>query len=315
MEAQKQQIKEMEQKYQETLTKVEKRFFEEKLILQRDTRNKLQELAVQAHTEAVANLNETTKNIYLENHQLAAAIQDHSAESFGLKKTLAKLDDENKRLKHEMDTHDVIIKEKIVSSKKQSQEIRELKKKISTLEGTLTQIIIEFRKEKEQLLEVAKQELAGLHELTEQLRESLTRKSTEMKYIRRLALHILGQRTDLERFFMDAFEYVRQELRKDEIQKKLDGVIADSSNNLEHKPDKVDVGELTWHDKQRVMRLLFAKMNGHVKGQRQPEKSPHFEQDVKIAGILKNDIFYPQQVNDAVLHAQKTIQQSALPDQ
>ena len=43
----------------------------------------------------------------------------------------------------------------------------------------------------------------------------LAKKTIEMKHIKRLAQHILDQRTEMEEFFMDSLEHVRKEIKKE----------------------------------------------------------------------------------------------------
>lgn len=52
-------------------------FFEEKLRLEREASQKIAELAERAHTEAIANLDETTRSVYKENIRLNEALSYH----------------------------------------------------------------------------------------------------------------------------------------------------------------------------------------------------------------------------------------------
>ncbi|KAJ3398219.1 hypothetical protein HDV05_002656, partial [Chytridiales sp. JEL 0842] len=127
-----------------------------------------------------------------------------------------------------------------------------------------------------------------------------------MKHIKRLAQHVLDQRTDLERFFMDALAHVRENVQKEkesrrklaqaDYNKRMRDVLSQKTlpypavqsfrpqplphaqgsthaiaqallrppTGFEPPPpsSKVDIADLLWTDKERVLRLLFAKMNG-----------------------------------------------------
>lgn len=101
-------------------------------------------------------------------------------------------------------------------------------------------------------------------------------------------------RVQVEGFFLDALEHVRDEIRsrRQEASKAATAVrdsvmgtagfklpalrpsSAQSMNDGEASAlggvqrEKVDVKDLTWEDREKVLRLLFAKMNGVVSGAR-----------------------------------------------
>lgn len=150
----------------------------------------------------------------------------------------------------------------------------------------------------------------------------------------RLALHILYQRTDMERFFMDALETVRGEIRREDAQKRrmgfrkqvlLDAEVfgqnlngpetTDNNNNQveddeedgdgneegEKKGKKVDISSIAWKEKERVLRLLFAKMNGLVPDQPQSKAlSSHQKQDMALTAALRNSEAEKREVEQAL---------------
>ena len=94
------------------------------------------------------------------------------------------------------------------------------------MEHALAHVVKEFELEKEMIGNVAKQELEDVRKVVRRLKSNLLRKSMEMKHIKVLAQHILNQRTDLERFFMEALEFVKDKIQKEHEKKlKANGVI------------------------------------------------------------------------------------------
>ena len=90
---------------------------------------------------------------------------------------------------------------------------------------------------------------------------------------------ILDQRSEVETFFLEALEQIKREYRKRVEQERKDAVTGNSvqveviSNTIlflfqgkekQKYGDKVDLCELEWEDRERVLRLLFAKMNAGV---------------------------------------------------
>lgn len=90
---------------------------------------------------------------------------------------------------------------------------------------------------------------------------------------------MLEQRSDIEQFFLEALEQIKEEIRKkiaiERKQKKFgsvhggsDGITEEmgQKQSAEQKAfsDKVDINDLDWEDRERVLRLLFSKMNAGV---------------------------------------------------
>ncbi|KAL7753225.1 hypothetical protein RI367_001000 [Sorochytrium milnesiophthora] len=289
LELQKAQTVDMERRYKETMIRMERKFFEEKVRLQKEANRKVSELAAKAHREAVFTLDETTKEIYKENVRLSEALKNHISAEEEASSMNEKLLKQNSHLLQDKETNDLIVRDKIVQSRNQTQLIQELQAKIATLENTLGHVVREFEFEKELIGRRAQTELITLKRVAAQLKVNLDRKGQEMKYIKRLAHHILRQRTDVEKFFMDALDHVRQELGAQRIQLKKT-LIQDFHRSLQSgqatalsraSPDArpavpdsptdpssggaLDIGSLSWEDKEKVLRALFARMNGYIR--------------------------------------------------
>ncbi|CAC5418876.1 Basal body-orientation factor 1 [Mytilus coruscus] len=292
-----------------TLARMEQKFFEEKMRLQQEANQKIAELAERAHTEAIANLDETTKSVYKENVRLSEALNYHMKEGEVLKKKVARLDEENESLKGDKELNDMMIQEKVTQVKQQKEQIRELKEKVELLEKSLSHMSREFDTTRKDLItrsrienEASKIEIAKLQRVIEL-------KNKEMNKVKRLAKNILDQRTELERFFLESLEQVRMEINANQAQYRQDAQKAyqqkmlnaysgkgdyprirtfnksdQSTNNVysdlqaaEKMYDiggKVDVSDLTWEQKEKVLRYLFARMNGSAKPPNLPKPPP-----------------------------------------
>jgi len=93
----KEDLDKKERDHQESLEKIERKFFEEKIHLQDEASRKISELAERAHTEAVSNLDETTRAIYKENVRLTEALNYHVKYGEDLALTKKNLSTENKK--------------------------------------------------------------------------------------------------------------------------------------------------------------------------------------------------------------------------
>ncbi|KAJ3317135.1 hypothetical protein HDU93_004192, partial [Gonapodya sp. JEL0774] len=280
----KRDLAEMERRHKETVARLERKHFEDTVRLQTDSERKISELSAKAEKEAVASLEETTKEIYRENVRVTDALHQHVYESQSLKKRAEKLEGENQRLLGEKELHEVIVREKILQSKSLQNEISTLKGKVTSLEHSLSYVVAEYEKERVSLADHARNDLDEVRSTAAELKTQLERKTREMKHIRRLAQHLCDQRTDVEIFFMDALEHIREEIRlqteqsrrtavqqREQRLRELYGarnVDAEYVGKLLEGPpepeEKTEFTELPWQDKERVLRLLFAKMNGQV---------------------------------------------------
>ena len=79
---------------------------------------------------------------------------------------------------------------------------------------------------------------------------------------------ILDQRSEVETFFLEALEQIKHEYRKRVNQERKEAIAeGQAQGEIKEKQkygDKVDLNELEWEDRERVLRLLFAKMNAGV---------------------------------------------------
>ncbi|XP_071490868.1 basal body-orientation factor 1-like [Diadema antillarum] len=287
--------------HQEQLQRMEHKFFEEKIRLQQEASQKIAELAERAHTEAISNLDETTRSVYKENVRLNEALNYHVKEADELKAEKEKLLTENSQLKGDRELQDQLIQEKVVESKKQKKVIKELQEKVSSLEVSLSHVVKEFEREQKSTQQRAHVETEASKVEIAKLMRTVDMQTKEMNKVKKLAKTILDQRTEMEQFFLDSLEIVKKEIFANQSKYLRDAAAAYQKRMLEAhsgKADfprirtfnqsdnstnsvyadlkaaetwaglgtKLDIGDLTWEQRERVLRLLFAKMNGAKTG-------------------------------------------------
>ncbi|XP_072867245.1 basal body-orientation factor 1 isoform X3 [Chlorocebus sabaeus] len=293
----KENLRNTERIHQETLRRLESRFFEEKHRLEQEAEKKIIMLADRAHHEAVVQLNDAGRNVFKENVYLQKALAYHLKEADALQKNSQKLQESHALLLHQKEINDLLIKEKIMQLVQQRSQIQTLQKKVLNLETALGYMTKEFENEVLKLQQHAMIEnQAGQVEI-DKLQHLLQMKDREMNRVKKLAKNILDERTEVERFFLDALHQVKQQIL---ISRKHYKQIAQAAFNLKmraacagrteypkirtfdgrehstnsvnqdlleaekwtHIEGNVDIGDLTWEQKEKVLRLLFAKMNG-----------------------------------------------------
>ncbi|XP_063500318.1 basal body-orientation factor 1 isoform X4 [Symphalangus syndactylus] len=293
----KENLRNTERIHQETLRRLESRFFEEKHRLEQEAEKKIIMLADRAHHEAIVQLNDAGRNVFKENVYLQKALAYHLKETDALQKNSQKLQESHTSLLNQKEINDLLVKEKIMQLVQQRSQIQTLQKKVVNLETALSYMTKEFESEVLKLQQQAMIEnQAGQVEI-DKLQHLLQMKDREMNRVKKLAKNILDERTEVERFFLDALHQVKQQIL---ISRKHYKQIAQAAFNLKmraacagrteypkirtfdgrehstnsvnqdlleaekwtHIEGNVDIGDLTWEQKEKVLRLLFAKMNG-----------------------------------------------------
>lgn len=291
----------------EGINSIEHKYFEEKLRLQSEASRQIAELAERAHNEAVQNLDDTTRNIYRENVRLTESLSLHMKESEELKKTLADLENRVESLTATQDMNDNITREKVQQVKNQRKSLREKQERIESLETQLGQIVVQSNHDKEKTIRQCDAQLFNSKQDIGTLQKALQLKEHELKHIKRLGKKILDQRTDTESFFLTALSQVKEEIVANRTQYRKDAETAYHTRMLEAQKGKApfprtrtfrklphstnsvysdleeaerfdtideyqNISDLTWEQKEKVLRVLFAEMNGKIK--KKSDKSP-----------------------------------------
>ncbi|XP_071833774.1 basal body-orientation factor 1-like [Apostichopus japonicus] len=279
------------------LQRMEHKFFEEKIRLQQEASQKIAELAERAHTEAVSKLDETTRSVYKENVRVNEALGYHIKESEELKALEERLAKENKQLKEGKELNEFLVKDKVVENKRQKSQIKELQEKVQSLETALSHIVKEFEREQDITKNQAEIQTSSSKVEIAKLLRTVQLQNKEMTKVKKLAKTVLDQRTEMEQFFLHSLEIVKKEIAANRAKYLRDATTAyqkrmleahrgrnqypkirnfqqsETSTNNVHDDikaaeswsgmgHKVDISELTWEQRERVLRLLFAKMNG-----------------------------------------------------
>ncbi len=87
-----------------------------------------------------------------------------------------------------------------------------MQEKIETLEKSLSHMVDQFETERQAILTKAQTENESAVNEVKKLQRILDLKNREANRIKKLAKNILDQRTEMERFFLDALEHVKMEI-------------------------------------------------------------------------------------------------------
>ncbi|MBN3314555.1 BBOF1 factor, partial [Atractosteus spatula] len=284
--------------HKETVARMEHRFFSEKLRLEKEAEQRIMQLAERAHNEAIVQLDDAARSVFKENVRLNEALSYHIKEAEELKKMTVAIAEENDNLAQHKETNELLVQEKVAQLKQQKEEIAELRRKVATLEEALGFMTSEFETEKNNTKRQAVIATEAGHVEISKLQHLLSMKDREMNRVKKLAKNIVEQRTEVELFFQEALDQVRKEILASRVQYKQAAQDAylkrmqegragrqeypkiRTFNKNQHSTNsvytdleeaekwvnihsnRVDISELTWEQKEKVLRLLFAKMNG-----------------------------------------------------
>jgi len=261
---------------------LERKFLEEKNRLQKEYKQMLAEMKKSSQEEAVERLDSSTKKILFENRRMAEELRLQVAETDALQKTKKVLEEEGKKLRREVALNEQAVKEYAKQGFRQSKEIKELSAKVKGLERSLSQSVHQFEKEKDSLVQTDQRKIAEAQLDSQGLRQLVRLKSKELSHMKRLAAVILQKRNEVETFLLDSIETVKGEITRRRAEEeramprsrgRLPALGSSKPSNLPASPDEhIDIRDLTWDDRERVLRLLFAKINNAAPFQPMP---PH----------------------------------------
>ncbi|CDW85089.1 UNKNOWN [Stylonychia lemnae] len=243
----------------------------------------LEDFKKRAQSDAEKNISEIERNIQAQNQRLEDEVLLQQYELEFMEKRNRNLGDENKKYNDDLRSKQETVEEYAKKQYEQNNKIKMLKTKIELLEKRLSDIVQNFEKEKELLKFQNEQIIKEQSEEIRTLRESIRLKSKEIKNLKALCQMILDQRSDIEQFFLEALEQVKEEKRRKLLAQGLvsqpqqpqflplidpQGKFGKSnferdqrSSQVLNEKRQVELADLDWEDRERVLRLMFSKMN------------------------------------------------------
>lgn len=215
-------------------------------------------------------------------------------ETAELQRVKGKLEEETKRLRRDLELNEQQMQEYAQDRFRHSKKAKDLESKVKNLEKSLAQVVKDFERERERLVSKGQSDLHQTSVENTGLRKLVKLKEREHTKIKRLASDIIAQRSEVEQFFLEALEQVREEITKERSKPPPAGperanrdgpgstfLTEESSTHFQGSLPKikgmggrggtqapqyipnqrVDIRDLHWEDKERVLRLLFAKIN------------------------------------------------------
>lgn len=272
---------------------MERKFLEEKTRIAKEHQRNVARIKRQAREEAQKGLDADARRIVTDNRRMGEELRFQLQTTDELHELKEKLEEDNRKLQRDVALYEEKEKEYSKQGHKKGREIKDLNGQVQTLEKSLSQVVRDFEKQRAEMLAGFRDKTGELQVEVNGLRQLVKLKNKELRTIKRLAQTILSQRTEVEQFFLEALAQVKREISEDrvlhhrsasaEIRRQARGASAmggsksasvrfppvrpegsagpQSARGAPSGEDKVDLKDLSALDRQRVLRLLFAKIN------------------------------------------------------
>jgi len=192
---------------------------------------------------------------------------------------------------------------------KAKNEILNLTHSFKSFQQKLDQQKQDYNDERQVVLSSAVQQSAIDRADIARLQQTLSLREIEMKKVKMLAKKVIDDRSDMEKFFIEALDHVCRQIRSSRgsyvksAKSKYHAQMAAAANGKAPLPPvktfganphstntvqndlqaaedwryvdaNTDISDLTWEQKEKVIRLLFAKLNGVAKDKKASEPLP-----------------------------------------
>ncbi|CAM9583197.1 unnamed protein product [Chrysoparadoxa australica] len=284
-------LKKAEETNASDLLVLERKFLTEKRQMQKEAEAEAENVQRQAVQAARSSLAGETQRIMADNTRMAEELRFQLQVTDELQAEKKKLEAEGVELRREVNLLAARDGEHAKRGHAKNKEMRRLRQQVDELSKAIE---LEARKGRE---ERDGERAAVAHELEEQtldaagLRQLLALKNKELRHIKRLSQYILSQRTELESFFIGALQQVKDHVVQ-ERERRYRASVSEYNAQIREAtkkgassqfprirrlrdmdaqlpsvlpvqpPSKVHLQDLSWEDKERVLKLLFAKLNG-----------------------------------------------------
>ncbi|KAG7389519.1 hypothetical protein PHYPSEUDO_010164 [Phytophthora pseudosyringae] len=274
----------------ETSGALERKFLEEKARLQKEHEKKIEVVKQQAKEDARNGLDADTRKIVTDNKRMGEELRFQLQMTEELQREKQQFEARAKTLNVELQLQVQKEAEFAKQAQRQARELIQLRTGLREAEQKLGAGLAAASWDAHAHATRHEREREELALDAEGLRKLLRLKNRELRNLRRLAQTILNQRTDVEQFFLDSLEHVKREIEQERKEKherevehyhqevngahgiksslrfpKLTSPTGPATRKSpvppQHFTEKVDLRQLSWDDRERVLRLVFAKIN------------------------------------------------------
>ncbi|OMJ77438.1 hypothetical protein SteCoe_22956 [Stentor coeruleus] len=244
---------------QQTLSEQAYKKREEKLMQQ--YAEEIRKIEIDAESKARNKLSLEEQDLHKDNIRLISDMKLQRKEVEDIKNDKKKILEENRKLRQELEISQAQVKDCATKQSEMQKTIKMVKEKIRNTENEMSQMSSDFEKEKEMFINKFNAQFQDKEAELKNLKEQVKIRSKELKSMKALAQMILDQRSDVEQFFLESLEQIKEEVQKRIIAEGKTKKLPLINQKGKVYSDKVELSDLDWEDRERVLRLLFSKMN------------------------------------------------------
>ncbi|GAX85577.1 hypothetical protein CEUSTIGMA_g12992.t1 [Chlamydomonas eustigma] len=259
----KEENQELKERLEQQRVDLERYYLELNTKMRKEYEQRMEELKKSADEEIDERLDASVKRILQQNRRMAEELKIHVQETDVLQHEVRILEEERGRLMREVSLKSELESGYAKRGAKQSMAIKEAQAKIASLDQSMQQLMQEFDKERQAIMKNTQSQISDAQAEAEALRRLVKLKTRELKNVRRLAQEVLLQRSDVETFLLSSLHLVRKEIERGSLRPRSGPSFSKGSDAIDHNEGagRLDIKELPWDDRERILRLLFAKVN------------------------------------------------------
>jgi len=235
--------------------------------MQQDKHEKeINEIHQEAKKEAEQEVEKLEHKVIEDNKKLRLELIEYKKEIEILKKEKERVLEENRQIRQNISLQEDGVVEYQAIHYRQESKIKKLKEKVQVLKAYIAQEVNKHTKESEALKYQSQVRINELETQLATVREELKFRVKESNSLKTLSQIILDQRSEIEEFLLETLDHVKEEVRKQrQTDRKNRLPEINSKSRLDIKPkkswEKLDITSLDWEDKEKILRILFSKMN------------------------------------------------------
>ncbi|KAF0973227.1 hypothetical protein FDP41_008434 [Naegleria fowleri] len=274
------------------LTKSKQIFIKETMRSRKEESGIQEQFEREVEERALQLIDEKSRSIYEQNILLRAQLEECQQELRECTQEKDKYKQENKNLTRTIEMNKDLLKEYTKQCFNLSKELRTMNQKYDT-EKVFVDLEKRFNEEKYELKEKYEQQIKDLEKKRDELSRILQVRNRELNHIRKIGKRLLEQRTELEMFFNEALGTVKEQLKnppssnvvtyaKTQEGGQINQSLPPISKSPVLPPDsqhpQPSFPSLSWQDKEKVLKILFDKINGIPSknpNSAQPPNKPH----------------------------------------
>ena len=194
---------------------LERKFIEQHTRLKRDYDLRLEDLKRAADEDIDEKLDASVKRILQQNRRMAEELRMHVKETDELQRQMARMEMANRKMEREVQLKSQMEEEYARRGSRQSRDMSKTMSKVQSLQNSLTRVMRDKEEERAVMARTQREEVDAMQAENESLRQQLRMRNREMRTLRELSKNVVDQRSELEQFFIDSLEVVKEEMARE----------------------------------------------------------------------------------------------------